>query len=283
EGYDALSLSGGEPMLYPDLAALLDRARGLGFRLAAITNGYRIGPRFRYLIERFDGLAVSFDGLEPVHDRVRGAKGAYRRGMAALDYLAEIDKPAAAAFTVSRESLADAPEFVEIAASKGVRAVQLRPLVLAGRARTDYADPALSQADMARLWLMTEALSEAYRGRLAVHADLAHASGVAADRRAWASAIAGGERPLSDLVNPLVITPEGRLRPFTYDFPSRYDLGRVEALTGCGRGPLLRATPGLSAMLEAAFDDVARRDEFVDWFAFCRDFAADFRPQMLAG
>ncbi|MEO0359589.1 MAG: radical SAM protein, partial [Pseudomonadota bacterium] len=47
EGYDALSLSGGEPMLYPDLAALLDRARGLGFRLAAITNGYRIGPRFR--------------------------------------------------------------------------------------------------------------------------------------------------------------------------------------------------------------------------------------------
>lgn len=277
EGYEVLSLSGGEPLLYTELEALLEHARWLGFRVAAITNGYRVGPRFSRLIEGFDGLAVSFDGLREVHDHVRGAKGAFDRALGALDYLQSIGKPAAAALTASRRSIGDIPEFVDLVATKGVRAVQLRPLVMAGRARSDYADPALSQSDMARLWLIAAALDDAWGGRPAIHGDLAHASLVAADRGAWDGAFAAGSRPLSDLVNPLVITPEGRVRPYTYDFPAQFDLGRVETLAAGRLTPLRRATPRLSRMLRAALDEVGRRDEFVDWFAFCRDFANGFR------
>ncbi|MEM7525679.1 MAG: radical SAM protein [Pseudomonadota bacterium] len=274
EGYEVLSLSGGEPMLYPELGALTSHARALGFRVVAITNGFRVGLRFADLLCGFDGLAVSFDGLKPVHDDVRGNPRAFDVGLAALDYLKTIGKPAAAAYTVSQASLPDIPEFIELVADKGVRAVQLRPLVMAGRARSDYVGPALRPADMSRLWLIAEALSAGYDGRPAIHADLAHASAISADRSAWDPAFRGGERLLSDLVNPLVITPTGALRPYTYDFPRRYDLGHVGALAARRVSAVRQAFPKVADLLRRALDDVARRDEFVDWFAYCRDFGA---------
>ncbi len=270
EGYEVVSLSGGEPLLYPELAALLDHAKALGFRVAAVTNGYRVGPRFARLIERIDAVAVSFDGLAPVHDRVRGAEGAFARGMAALDWLRAAGRPSAAAYTVSRESFSDIPEFVELAAEKGVRAVQLRPLVMAGRAVADYAGPALDEADRSRLWLLAQALDEAWEGAPTIHADLAHAQAVAADRGAWDSALAEGMRPLSDIVNPLVITPDGALRPFTFDFPSAYDLGRIEDLAAPVRAVPL-AVARIRRLIRAALDEAGRRDEFIDWFAWLRD------------
>lgn len=270
EGYEVLSLSGGEPMLYPELRELTALSRALGFRTVAITNGFRVNARFADLLDRFDGLAVSFDGMKEVHDRVRGNPRAFDMAVAALEYLQETGKPAAAAYTASRDSLGDIPDFVEMAARLGVRAVQIRPLVMAGRAAAAYSGPALTPADASRLWLIGQALAEAYRGRPAIHTDLAHSRAILADRAAWAPALEGGGT-LSDLVNPLVVTPEGRLRPFTYDFPERYDLGRIEDLAA--GAPKRRAASRLGGLVRAALADMEARDEFIDWFAHARDFA----------
>lgn len=273
EGYEALSLSGGEPLLYPELPALTAHAKALGFRVVGITNGFRVTPRFDHLLEGFDGLAVSFDGMGAVHDHVRGSPRAHDAAVAALAHLRRIGKPAAASYTVSRESLADIPDFVAMAAGHGVRAVQLRPLVMAGRAVADYAGPALTPEDMTRLWLMGRALASAWDGDLAVHVDLAHARSIAGDEAAWSGMLGGGAL-LSDIVNPVVITPDGALKPFTFDFPAAFDLGRVEDLAGGRAGGVRRAAAPLRGMLAALLADLKRRRDFVDWFACCRDFAA---------
>ncbi|MFC6584688.1 radical SAM protein [Sulfitobacter aestuariivivens] len=127
EGYEVLSLSGGEPMLYPELGALTSHARSLGFRVVAISNGFRLNARFQHLIDGFDGLAISFDGGRDVHNKVRCNPRAYDMAMKGLEYLTGIGKPVAAAYTVSKESVQDIPAFVDDAARLGVRAVQLRP------------------------------------------------------------------------------------------------------------------------------------------------------------
>lgn len=274
EGYEVLSLSGGEPLLYPWLGELLSAAKAEGFRTAAISNGFRVQPRHRALVEALDRIAISFDGLEARHNAMRGNDQAWARAVAGLRYLAEIGKPAAAAFTVTRDSLADVPDFIELCADLGVRAVQLRPLVMAGRAPDQARGLALSQADSARLWLMAQTLDLAWEGEVAVHVDLAPAEALAADRCAWSLALDGGEgQRLSDAVNPLVITPEGRLRPWTYDFPEEFDLGHLQDLAPERRVWIACGLPRLRKLLSRTLHAAGLEEGMLDWFAFQRDQA----------
>jgi hypothetical protein len=274
EGYEVISLSGGEPLLYPDLPRLLTEARAMGYRIGAITNGFRVTPRHRALIDGIDTIAVSFDGMEALHNRIRGNPRAWDAAIRALRYLAEIGKPAAAAFTVSNASLPDVPDFVELCVGLGVRAVQLRPLVMAGRAPQDASDLALSQPDTARLWLLGQTLALAWEGEVAIHTDLAPAEALAADRGAWDLALQGGPgQRLSDAVNPLVITPEGRLRPFTYDFPAEHDLGMLSDLGADRRFALEQRLPNLRQLLSRTLHAAGLEEGFLDWFAFQRDQA----------
>jgi Fe-coproporphyrin III synthase len=281
EGYEVISLSGGEPLLYPRLGEFLAAARAEGFRTAAITNGFRVTPPYRGLLDALDRIAISFDGMEGLHNRMRGNPHAWERAVGGLRYLAQIGKPVAAAFTVTKESLAEVPDFVELCADLGVRAVQLRPLVMAGRAPDEAADLALSEADLARLWLMAQTLELAWEGEVAVHVDLAPAEALAADHCAWTLALNGGpEQRLSDVVNPLVITPDGRLRPYTYDFPEEFDLGRLQDLAPARRIWITQGLPRLRRLLARTLQAAGLEEGFLDWFAFQRDQAR--RPAKLS-
>ncbi|MGL6208603.1 MAG: hypothetical protein ACRC14_02090, partial [Paracoccaceae bacterium] len=191
----------------------------------------------------------------------------------ALVHLRDIGKPAAAAFTVSRRSLSEVPAFVEMCAGLGVKAVQLRPLVMAGRATSDARDLALTREDEARLWLMGQTLALAYRDELAVHVDLAPAELLQADRGAWDLAVSGQGKLLSDVINPLVIAPDGALRPFTYDFPKAFDLGHLTDLTPVGRAGLMGQLPRIGGLVQDALDRVGAVGGFIDWFAYQRDCA----------
>ena len=277
QGYSVLSLSGGEPLLYPGLARLSDAARPLGFGVVAISNGFRITPHHPSLVAALDRVAISFDGLQATHTAMRGHPRAWDAAISALRHLRDIGKPHAAAFTVTKTSLPEVPEFVEFCASLGVTSVQLRPLVLAGRAVQEAADLALSPADLARLWVMGQTLALAYQGEVGVHTDLAPAQNLAADRGAWDAAFGGenqsGGDLLSDVINPLVITPQGLLRPYTYDFPQLFDLGHLSDLTPAGLPALQARLPGMRTLLRKTLDAVGQADGFIDWFAYQRDMA----------
>lgn len=278
EGYEMISLSVGEPLLYPQLGALIDHAHALGYRVAAISNGYRVRPQHDALIARIDAIAISFDGDEDTHNRIRGRADAYRAAVGALEHLQRIGKPAAAAFTVSRESLPSIPEFVEMAVGLGVCAVQLRPLVMAGRARTECDSISLSSDDLFRLFLIGESLSEAYRDEILIHTDLAPAEAILGGRDAYADALAGDTAhvPLADLVNPLVVTPTGVLKPFTFDFPDAYDLGTLGDIDARGTGQIkAERFPPFRRLLDRVFADLAGHGDLIDWFAYCRDRAAE--------
>jgi MoaA/NifB/PqqE/SkfB family radical SAM enzyme len=63
---DRLVLTGGEPLLYPDIVALATRARReLGFRhITLLTNGLLL-PHFEALLPALDRLVVSLDATDP--------------------------------------------------------------------------------------------------------------------------------------------------------------------------------------------------------------------------
>jgi MoaA/NifB/PqqE/SkfB family radical SAM enzyme len=78
-GVRRVALSGGEPLLHPQLPELLDLLAGAGFALTTITNGLLLGDAAAAVGSACDSVVVSLDGPEPVHDTIRGVDGAYRQ------------------------------------------------------------------------------------------------------------------------------------------------------------------------------------------------------------
>ncbi len=66
-GTSVVAFSGGEPMLHPDLDALIAHIRSLGMIAGLITNGYLLSPkRIEALNDAgLDYLQISIDNVEP--------------------------------------------------------------------------------------------------------------------------------------------------------------------------------------------------------------------------
>jgi hypothetical protein len=110
-----------------------------------------------------------------------------------------------------------------------------------------------------------------------VHTDLAPTQGLWAQRGAYGGLLAGdctvGGRPaipLADLVNPIVITDAGRLKPIAYDFAPRFDVAELDTLTGEALGRYKRdGLPAFEALVGRALGALRERNEVVDWFDHC--------------
>jgi sulfatase maturation enzyme AslB (radical SAM superfamily) len=73
--YKHLHLTGGEPLLWPDLLKTLDFAFDAGYQTILInTNGSLLTEDLCYRLSRYKGLtlSVSLEGPKPYHDRIRG-------------------------------------------------------------------------------------------------------------------------------------------------------------------------------------------------------------------
>lgn len=275
EGYAVVSLSGGEPLVYRHIGAVVGAAKALGFRVTMITNGLLVGGPNAPVLAELDGMAVSFDGLAETHDLVRGRPGAFDRACAALRELADDGRPVAAAISLTRDAIPELPDLAYHLAELGARALQIRPVARAGRARSMSASAFGSDADHARLFLVAAALGQELAPDVHVHCDLAPTQGLWRERGAYAALLASCDasreaRPLAELVNPLVITDDGRLKPIAYDFDARFDVAALEGLTSERlrqyKDERLTAFRHLVGSALASLED---QRELVDWFDFC--------------
>lgn len=275
EGYAQLSVSGGEPLVYPHLATVVAHARSLGFRVTLITNGLLVGPRTDAILDQLDGMAVSFDGLALQHNLVRGRSDAFEKASRAVQHCADRGRRVAAAVSLTRDALPDLPDLVDHLVACGAHAIQVRPVARAGRARTLGEHTFFGDMDRLRLHLVMLALQDEIEG-VALHCDLAPASGLWAQRDAYTgllgceAGLAHADRRLSDLVNPLVITDTGALKPIAFDFDARYDIASVDGLTPARlRAYKAERLGPLQELVGGALAGLADRPGMVDWFDHC--------------
>jgi Fe-coproporphyrin III synthase len=275
EGYEAVSLSGGEPLVYRDLHIVVRAAKELGLRVTMITNGLLVNARTAPVLAQLDGMAISFDGLAETHDRIRARRGAFDRACAALRRLSGDGIPVAAAISVTPASIHELPDLAYQLAEIGADALQVRPVARAGRAKMMSPSTFGSTADRARLFLVTAALGQELAPAIRVHCDLAPTQGLWREREAYGPLLAtcdvpANARPLAELVNPLVITDDGRLKPIAYDFAARFD---VAPLDGLSSERLRRYKTGQIAgfreLMGRAVASLEHQRELVDWFDYC--------------
>jgi len=279
EGYEQISLSGGEPLVYPSLLPLIDYAHANGFRVTMITNGLFPAKRIDDVVSRLDGIAISFDGLAETHNRLRGRADAFERSCTTLARLADSGRPIAAAISLTRDAIPDLPDLADHLVGVGAKALQVRPVALAGRARTMTGISSYTATDQARLYLVVLALQDELADQARVHCDLAPARSLWQQRDAYAALLATctqqdtaapADRLLADLVNPLVITESGTLKPIAYDFNSCFDVASIETLS---RERLAyykqHNLPDLKMLIGGALTRLEDNGGLVDWFDYC--------------
>ena len=130
-----LILSGGEPLLRPDIYDISARAKALGFYVGLSTNGALIddGHAARIRDAGYDYVGISLDGIGEVHDRFRGKAGAFDASLAAVRRLKALGVKVGLRFTMTMDNAANLQPLLDLADSEGVDKIYLSHLVYAGR------------------------------------------------------------------------------------------------------------------------------------------------------
>ena len=271
EGYEVVSLSGGEPFIFPGLNEVVAESHRLGYRVNVVTNGLSLTERrLAPIADKLNLVAVSFDGAPAAHNRLRGRPDCFARAEAAMDLLAGMGLTTAVAFCVSRESLPEVPWVYDFTVEKRAKVLNLHPLVLTGRAESTCSDIALSESDRARLFLVVTLLEDGASCGPDIQLDLIPVQSLEGARGEYARLADERTSPalLSDLVNPLIITERGRLVPFAYGLNPLYEIARLDGDWVAGLDTFReQGRQRLASIVFRAFDEIRQSGtQYVEWY-----------------
>ena len=115
-----LSVTGGEPLMRPDLGDILARARDRGLSINLNTNGHLVERRLE-VVRLVQRVTISLDGPAAVHDAVRGP-GSFDAVVHAAEIARRENLPVTFYTVLSRDNLEHLPEVLALARRFGARA-----------------------------------------------------------------------------------------------------------------------------------------------------------------
>ncbi len=163
-----LILSGGEPLLRPDIFEISRRAKNLGFYVGLSSNGTLIDDSNIERIQDigYDYVGISLDGLGETHDRFRGRDGAFADSLAAVRLCRDRGIKVGLRFTMTLDNAHQLPALLDLAEAEGVDKFYLSHLVYAGRGNKNRGDDARWQVTRDAMDLLFErAWADAKAGR----------------------------------------------------------------------------------------------------------------------
>jgi len=164
-GVPVLILSGGEPLMRPDIFALAHRAKELGFYLALSTNGTLIDETAVSRIQAvgFDYLGISLDGLQDTHDRFRRRQGAFAESLRGLRLCRDAGIRVGMRFTLTRDNARDLPGLLDLMREEAIHKFYLSHLNYAGRGNKNRGDDAHFQMTRQAMDLLMDTCWERIR------------------------------------------------------------------------------------------------------------------------
>lgn len=143
-GVPVLILSGGEPLLHPDIFEISARAKKLGFYVGLSTNGALISDANIGQIAGigYDYVGVSLDGIGATHDAFRGKKGAFDAALNGIRLCHQNGIKVGLRFTMTMDNHTELPEVLALAEAENIDKFYLSHLVYAGRGNKNRGDDA---------------------------------------------------------------------------------------------------------------------------------------------
>ncbi len=276
EGYNVLSISGGEPLLYADIQTLLARAKELGYKTSLITNGSAINNNnIDWLIDNIEMIAISVDGTPELHNKIRNHPQAFRFVENAINYLTQYEVAFGIAFCVSHLSINDIPWIVDYAEEHNASLLQLHPFASTGRGTQMNKLLGLDGDDMVRTYVVASLLENA--SDIPIQLDLLPIDQIRKNRARYKvlERQSTDDVVLSDLISPIVITDEGNAIPFTYGINPNYYIGKIgmsfETSISHYKKKQWTSIRDLIDYTFSSLDDQTQR--FIDWFQYMSEIS----------
>jgi len=130
-----LILSGGEPLLRPDIFDIAHRAKDRGFFTALSTNGTLINKENIEAIRDvgFNYVGISIDGTRETHDSFRQMVGSFDASIAGLRLCHEQGIKTGLRFTMTQDNAEELPQMLQLMDDEGVDKFYFSHLNYAGR------------------------------------------------------------------------------------------------------------------------------------------------------
>ncbi|MBM7865503.1 putative heme d1 biosynthesis radical SAM protein NirJ1 [Heliobacterium gestii] len=130
-----LLLSGGEPLMRPDIFELVAHASKRNIRVTFSTNGTLITPDVAKEIKKYGVgyVGISLDGIGENNDKFRGKKGAFEDALAGIRNCLAIDQRVGLRFTINRHNVNDIENIFNLIEEEKIPRVCFYHLVYSGR------------------------------------------------------------------------------------------------------------------------------------------------------
>jgi heme d1 biosynthesis radical SAM protein NirJ len=140
-GVSVLILSGGEPLLRPDIFEISQRAKEMGFYVGLSSNGTLINNSNIDDIKRigYDYVGVSLDGMRETHDRFRRKQGAFDESIHGIRLCHEAGIKIGLRFTLTQDNAIELPDLLQLMRDEDIDKFYLSHLNYAGRGNRNRA------------------------------------------------------------------------------------------------------------------------------------------------
>ena len=139
-----LILSGGEPLLRPDIYEISKRAKAMGFYVGLSTNGTLINEdNIQHIVDvGYDYVGISIDGTKKTHDDFRRHDGAFDAAMNGIRLCKQHGIKAGMRFTITRDNAHELPQVLNFLDEHDIDKFYLSHLNYAGRGNKNRGDDA---------------------------------------------------------------------------------------------------------------------------------------------
>ncbi|VAW77721.1 Heme d1 biosynthesis protein NirJ [hydrothermal vent metagenome] len=130
-----LILSGGEPLLRPDIFDISQRANEKGFYVGLSTNGTLINEDNIASIAamNYDYVGISIDGIRETHDNFRQKEGAFDASMHAIRLCRDAGIKVGMRFTPTQDNAHELPQLLDVMREEQVDKLYVSHLNYSGR------------------------------------------------------------------------------------------------------------------------------------------------------
>jgi heme d1 biosynthesis radical SAM protein NirJ len=146
-GVPVLILSGGEPLLHPDIFTISHHAKKMGFYVALSSNGTLINESNISAIEEvgYHYVGISLDGIGETHDKFRRLQGAFDKSLNAVRLCRDKGIKVGIRFTLTQDNVFDFPKILQLLDSENIDKFYLSHLNYAGRGDKNRKDDVVHQ------------------------------------------------------------------------------------------------------------------------------------------
>ncbi len=157
-GVPVLILSGGEPLLRPDIFDISHRARAMGFYVGLSTNGTLIDKSNIDAIAAvgYNYVGISIDGIGETHDRFRRMEGAFDKAMHGIRLCHQRGIKVGLRFTLTQDNADELPQILQLMEDENIDKLYLSHLNYAGRGNKHRKDDVVHQITRQAMDLLFE-------------------------------------------------------------------------------------------------------------------------------